>query len=638
MFRKKKENGPAEEWIPVPAELPPVAGMDEEEKESLGRGPLTWLWTLIAAVAVMLLAVYVVVMGVIGFYDGLKDRAIENKQLAQEHYERGLSYLEDGEYELAIGEFDMALRNDSGLSEAEVRLEEAKELAGARAKPTSETRKDAADLLYRQAVAHYESGNLQLAVAVLDELRGLDPEYQQENVEMMLTTSHFQLGLTAVAEDRMEDAAAEFSSVLDLDPDDADAQDQLNLVDLYTVALNNWERDWAATIQAFKGLYALAPDYKDVATRLRNAYIFRAQTYVEDEDWCQAYEDFAAAVEMMPIEATVDRRDDALIRCEIASEQPTVIPTSIVAARPTAKPTTGIQATPTAQSTSEEPEDPVASATAQPVRALGDGRIAFTSYDSVRQRNDIYVVDLSEGDAKLLQENGSQPTLAPGGQRLAFRNLDPLHLGLALLDSRSGEVFELTAHVEDSSPAWSPDAGQVVFASNKHGDRKWRLYVTSRQEVRGEGEEWAFGQAPAWSPDGSRIAYHGCDERGDDCGLWLMDPGGFDPSRLTTDPSDTAPAWSPDSTKVAFTSVRTGNWDLWMVDLTTGKTTQLTNHSAPEVAPTWSPDGSRLAFLSAQDGIWGVYVLDLESGNVVRIIATGDAYPDPVSEGLSWVP
>ena len=75
-----------------------------------------------------------------------------------------------------------------------------------------------------------------------------------------------------------------------------------------------------------------------------------------------------------------------------------------------------------------------------------------------------------------------------------------------------------------------------------------------------------------------------------------------------------------------------------MVDLTTGETKQLTNHSAADVAPVWSPDGNRLAFLSAQDGVWAVYVQDLASGEVFKVIASGDAYPDPVSERLSWVP
>ena len=153
-----------------------------------------------------------------------------------------------------------------------------------------------------------------------------------------------------------------------------------------------------------------------------------------------------------------------------------------------------------------------------------------------------------QGEAKLLQENASQPAFAPGGRRLAFRNHHPSYLGLSILDLDSQEISEVTVHPEDSTPAWSPDPKQIVFASDKHGDRKWRIYVISPGEVRGEGEEWAFGQMPAWSPrwNGQTVAYHGCDERGDKCAVWVMKAGGFSPARLTTDPSDTAPAWSPD--------------------------------------------------------------------------------------------
>lgn len=638
MFRRKRKRPASDDLIPVPASLPPIAGMVEEERRAAARGRRTWLWTLAAALVVVLLAVYVLVLGVLGAYDGMKDRTVVGQQRAREHYSQGVTYLESGAYELAIGEFEEALRDDASLGEALTRLQQAKELAQAQARPTSETTQNAAQLLYRQAVAHYESGNLGQAVAVLDEVRGLDPNYQRENVELMLTTSHRRLGLDAVAEDRLDDAAGHFEAVLAVKPDDADAQDQLNLIRLYTAALNYWERDWAATIQALKGLYTLAPDYKDVKARLRDAYLFRAQTYADHNDWCRAADDYAAAVEILPLEATVDQRDDATIRCQSAAEIPTPTPTNKVAAQPTASPTAAAQAT-SGSDSSPTGETPAPKPTATPqTGAVGSGRIAFTSYDAARQRSDIYVVDLAEGDAKLLRENGSQPAFAAGGKRLAFRNLDPEYRGLGILDTTSGDVGELTAFAEDSTPAWSPAADQIIFSSNKHGDRQWRLYGISPGEVRGDGEQWAFGQMPAWSPDGDQIAYHGCDERGDNCGVWQMSPGGFAPTRLTTDPSDTAPAWSPDGARVAFISVRSGNWDLYLADVASGQVTQLTDHAAADVAPTWSPDGKQIAFLSSREGAWAVYVLEVESGAVQKVIATGDAYPDPVSERLSWVP
>lgn len=625
----KKKRKAEDAFIPIPAKLPPLDGLDDQPGETSGQPRHIWLWTLLTALVVVSLVVYVLVLGVKGVYDGLRDRALENQQLAQEHYALGLEHLESSDYEFAIAEFELALRYNSSLKDARTHLREAKELGQAQMTPTSETRQDAVQLLYREAVIHYESGNLSQSIEALDELRGLDRDYQSENVATMLATAHFQLGRNAVAQDRIDEAIRQFEAVLTIKPGDKDAQNQLNLAHLYTAALNYWERDWSATVQALKGLYALAPDYKDVEARLINAHLLHAEDHADRGNWCQAAIEYAAAVEILPLETTVDKRDDARIQCQATAEAPSPTPTS----QATATPRTTVQAASGTPLPSEATPQPTA-----PAVAVGKGQIAFTSFDAARGRYDLYVMDLAQGDAKLLRANASQPAFARGGKRLAFRNTDPLYLGLAILDLRSNSVSELTDHAEDSAPVWSPDSEQIVFASNKHGDRKWRLYVISPSEVRGDGQEWSFGEKPAWSHDGSRIAYHGCNERGDDCAVWVMQPGGFGPARLTTDPSDTAPAWSPDSTQVAFVSARSGNWEIFLADIATGQERRLTDDPAVDIAPVWSPDGRQIAFLSNRDGGWAVYVLELKSGQLRKIIATGDAYPEPFGEQLSWIP
>ncbi len=68
-------------------------------------------------------------------------------------------------------------------------------------------------------------------------------------------------------------------------------------------------------------------------------------------------------------------------------------------------------------------------------------------------------------------------------------------------------------------------------------------------------------------------------------------------TRLTSgDWDDITPSPSPDGRKIAFASNRDEFWDLYLLDLTSGDTTRLTNTARYEGAPTWSPDGAFLAY------------------------------------------
>lgn len=69
------------------------------------------------------------------------------------------------------------------------------------------------------------------------------------------------------------------------------------------------------------------------------------------------------------------------------------------------------------------------------------------------------------------------------------------------------------------------------------------------------------------------------------------------------------PNMSPDGSRAVVIRVdpRTGNNDIWTVDLASGKGTAITNDNDPQNAPIWSPDGKQVAYVSTHEGISSIY-------------------------------
>jgi Tol biopolymer transport system component len=71
----------------------------------------------------------------------------------------------------------------------------------------------------------------------------------------------------------------------------------------------------------------------------------------------------------------------------------------------------------------------------------------------------------------------------------------------------------------------------------------------------------------------------------------------------------TQPNLSPDGSRavVMRNDPRTGNQDIWTIDLASGKGTQITNDTDPQNAPIWAPDGKHVAYVSTHEGLATIY-------------------------------
>ena len=95
--------------------------------------------------------------------------------------------------------------------------------------------------------------------------------------------------------------------------------------------------------------------------------------------------------------------------------------------------------------------------------------------------------------------------------------------------------------------------------------------------------------------------------------IWAQLVGEPNAFQLTSGASDNRnPVVSPGADKIAFASRRAGNWDLYVMELTTGEVRQLTDTPGYEGKPTWSPDGLWLAYEAYYDDNFDIWILPLD--------------------------
>lgn len=250
---------------------------------------------------------------------------------------------------------------------------------------------------------------------------------------------------------------------------------------------------------------------------------------------------------------------------------------------------------------------------------------------------DIYSQAPLPGAAQsLVLAEASQPRLFTDGRRLAVRSLRSDLLGIGVYDLVDKNLLGLSSHVEDGLPSWNPAGDRLVFASTRHGDRRWRVYTTSAL-VEETAQELSFGLDPDWHPSVDRIVFKGCDVRGENCGLWTMNSDGSDPRQLTDNKSDSRPRWTPDGSAVIFMSEsRDGNWELYIASAANGSVARLTTDGANDGLPAISPDGSRVAFVSNRNGQWAVWSVPVSGGAAQQLAPIGPDLPNWLEQSIDW--
>jgi Tol biopolymer transport system component len=187
-------------------------------------------------------------------------------------------------------------------------------------------------------------------------------------------------------------------------------------------------------------------------------------------------------------------------------------------------------------------------------------------------------------------------------------------------------VWRLTTGSGNNTEAiWSPDGSKIIYTSDRFGNLTLHVMnVESRKEIQLTQPDSISGWAD-WSPDGEKIAFWSY--RNNESQIFTINADGTDEQKVTSGPllkSD--PLWSPNSSMMLFGQMDE-YWEIWVIDLETGKQWQASIGDHNHWAPYWMPDGKEILYYSS-DGlilkvvdIKGEYSRDLTFASVSNLPA-----------------
>jgi len=485
---------------------------------------------------------------------------------------------------------------------------------------------------FADAQEAFAAGRWSEVIDLLLPLRAANPTYEQAEVSELLFGAYVNLATEKDNQNKLQEALTLFDEALALQPNAIDIRAERTLIDYYIDAITYAEADWAAAIAALEAIYAQDPEYRDVKERLQEALRAESARLADAEEWCDAavlLDEFIGIGITAGVVAQRDLYQKACDTGESATADGTGTPTAL-----------GTASADDESPADEETTTPTRLAASNPTSGAPTvGTILYSANDAASGRSRILSQKVgSSAGPTLLRDEAAQPALRDDGNRLLYRNLRNDMAGISAWDPGSDLLLRFTQYAEDTLPSWNPQNNQFVFASNREGDRLWRIYV-NWADSDSQATVLSIGEAPAWHPTIDTIVFRGCDNSGNRCGLWQMNGSGSERAPLTDIPTDNRPAWSPDGRYVVFMSDgRTGNFDIYRVDTSSEQVLPLTDHATADLLPSVSPDGRWVAFVSNRDGSWKIWAVPISGGNATVVAPIVGTLGSWTEQSLQWVP
>ncbi len=199
-----------------------------------------------------------------------------------------------------------------------------------------------------------------------------------------------------------------------------------------------------------------------------------------------------------------------------------------------------------------------------------------------------------------------------GRRRRYYWDFDP-HMKIyeADPDGENRKCLTPDAKVYTAEGSYSSDGSKIVYSAGTAGNVQ--LYIMNADGTGARQLTTAkncYNGGPFLSPDGSKVIFRSDRKEKDRLQIYVINSDGTGEKALTDNDKWVywAPYWYQDGKHIIYTAAdhsdetKRPNYDLYWMNIETGKTTRITYAPGQDVLPVFSPDYKKLMWTSSRDG------------------------------------
>ncbi len=282
---------------------------------------------------------------------------------------------------------------------------------------------------------------------------------------------------------------------------------------------------------------------------------------------------------------------------------------------------------------------------------LGDA-LLLVGYDE-QAGPSVHVLSIADQELVEIHQNAQAAGWSPDGSEIVVSPVQPPDVmvlepgGEPRTIARLAGKFPLVA-------TWSPDGKHILVGTSHSSDlmKITALHLVSldggESTTIAEVERGEYIYEPNWAPESDRVLYTTTDVNRTRQGnvpyadLWVYDLASGETQQLTSGEfHDGMGVWSPSTDAptapiapsssltdggglIAFVSTRDGNGEIYVMNSDGSDPRRLTRYREWDGFPTWSPDGAQIAYYSyVSSKNWVIQVMDLDGRNQRQLTDNG---------------